>query len=70
MGCLRRDPGSDGTANEALIEVKAISTRERSDRVRVKREGTFEELLIVSIDQHFEFKTVLPDRAALNEGLG
>ena len=63
-------PGSDGTINGKLVEVKTISPEKTSDRVLVKNQGDFEQLLIVRIDQDFQFQARLFDRAELKGSNG
>jgi hypothetical protein len=58
--------GSDGTVAGKLVEVKTISPEKTSDRVLVKSQGNFEQLLIVRIDRDFQFKGKLIDRSELN----
>jgi hypothetical protein len=58
--------GSDGTIAGKLVEVKTISPEKASDCVFVKRQGDFEQLLIVRIDQNFQFQGKLFDRSELN----
>jgi len=58
--------GSDGTISGRLVEVKTISPEKSSDRVVVKRQGDFEQLLIVRIDQDFQFQGKLFERSELN----
>jgi len=62
--------GSDGTINGKLVEVKTISPEKASDQVFVKSQGDFEQLLIVRIDENFEFTGKLIDRAELAGGRG
>lgn len=57
--------GSDGTISGKLVEVKAISPEKVGDRVLVKRQGNFEQLLIVRIDRDFQFTGKLFDRSEL-----
>ena len=57
--------GSDGTIAGRLVEVKTISPEKASDHVLVKRQGNFEQLLIVRIDQDFQFEGKLIDRSDL-----
>ncbi|MDO6388456.1 hypothetical protein [Uliginosibacterium sp. 31-12] len=59
------EAGSDGTISGVLVEVKTISPEKTSDRVLVKSQGNFEQLLIVRIDQNFQFKGKLIDRSEL-----
>ena len=61
--------GSDGTIDGKLVEVKTISPEKASDRVLVKSQGDFEQLLIVRIDRDFQFKGKLVDRNML-KGVG
>lgn len=58
--------GSDGMINDRLVEVKTISPEKGSDRVLVKSQGDFEQLLIVRIDGEFRFSSKLLERSALN----
>lgn len=57
--------GSDGTIAGKLVEVKTISPEKASDRVLVKSQGNFEQLLIVRIDRNFQFQGKLFDRSEL-----
>ncbi|WP_427914853.1 hypothetical protein ACPWT1_08060 [Ramlibacter sp. MMS24-I3-19] len=61
-------PGSDGTIAGKLVEVKTISPEKGSDHVLVKRQGDFEQLLIVRIDKEFQFTAKLVDRSKLLSG--
>lgn len=63
-------PGSDGTIDGKLVEVKTISPEKGSDRARAKRQGDFEQLLIVRIDRDFQFRGKLIDRTELTGGAG
>ena len=58
--------GSDGTISDKLVEVKTISPEKTSDRVLVKSQGDFEQLLIVRINQDFEFQGKLFNRSELS----
>lgn len=62
--------GSDGTINGKLVEVKTISPEKSCDQVLVKKQGNFEQLLIVRIDKNFEFRAKLIDRSDLGGGAG
>jgi len=64
------EAGSDGTINGKLVEVKTISPEKTSDRVLVKSQGNFEQLLIVRIDQDFHFEGKLIDRSELKGSSG
>jgi len=57
--------GSDGTIGDKLVEVKTISPEKSSDRVFVKSQGNFEQLLIVQISHDFQFQGKLFDRSQL-----
>ena len=57
--------GSDGTISGKLVEVKTISPEKSNDRVAVKSQGNFEQLLIVHIDREFQFQAKLIDRCEL-----
>jgi hypothetical protein len=57
--------GSDGRIAGKLVEVKTISPEKASDGVLVKRQGDFEQLLIVRIDRDFQFRSKLVDRSEL-----
>lgn len=61
-------PGSDGTIAGKLVEVKTISPEKGNDHVLVKRQGDFEQLLIVRIDKDFQFTGKLVDRSSLLSG--
>jgi hypothetical protein len=50
--------------------VKTISPEKTSDRVFVKSQGNFEQLLIVGVDQDFQFKGKLIDRSELKGDSG
>jgi hypothetical protein len=62
--------GSDGTIGGRLVEVKTISPERESDRVFVKRQGDFEQLLIVRIDRDFQFQGKLFERTELKGSSG
>lgn len=62
--------GSDGTIDGKLVEVKTISPEKSSNKVQIKRSGDFEQLLIVKINQEFEFQGKLINRTKLREGIG
>ena len=59
------EAGSDGTICGKLVEIKTISPEKSSDRVLVKSQGNFEQLLIVRIDRDFQFQGKLFDRSEL-----
>lgn len=64
------EAGSDGTIDGRLVEVKTISPEKACDRVFVKSQGNFEQLLIVRIDRDFQFQGKLIDRSELKGASG
>jgi hypothetical protein len=64
------EAGSDGIIKGKLVEVKTISPEKSSDRVFVKRQGNFEQLLIVRINEDFQFQGMIFDRAELKGTTG
>lgn len=73
FGLKRHRPhtaGSDGMIDEHFVEVKTISPEKTTRKVIVKRAGNFTKLLVVKIDEHFEFQACLIDRNALGQGTG
>lgn len=62
--------GSDGTIAGKLVEVKTISPEKANAEVAVRRQGDFEQLLIVRIDEEFQFTGKLIDRERLSDGGG
>lgn len=64
------EAGSDGTIAGMLVEVKTISLEKSIDRVLVKSQGNFEQLLIVRIDRNFQFLGKLFDRSELKGASG
>jgi hypothetical protein len=62
--------GSDGTIEGKLVEVKTISPEKKHDHVMVKSQGDFEKLLIIRINQNFEFQGKLFDRSELKGSAG
>ncbi len=64
------EAGSDGIIAGKLVEVKTISPEKTSDHVFVKSQGNFEQLLIVRIDQDFQFQSKLIDRCELKGASG
>jgi hypothetical protein len=57
--------GSDGTIAGKLVEVKTISPERNGDRVLVKSQGDFEQLLIIKINEDYQFTGKLIDRSEL-----
>jgi hypothetical protein len=64
------EAGSDGTIAGKLVEVKTISPEKTGDCVLVKKQGNFEQLLIVRVDRDFQFKGKLLDRSELKRASG
>ncbi|UXH77919.1 DUF6998 domain-containing protein [Roseateles amylovorans] len=62
--------GSDGTIAGKRVEVKTISPEKGNDHVLVKRQGDFEQLLIVRINEDFQFTGKLIERSRLADGGG
>lgn len=62
--------GSDGMIDGKLVEVKTVSPEKGNDHVLVKRQGDFEQLLVVRIDENFQFTGKLIDRSRLMDGGG
>jgi len=53
-----------------MVEVKTVSPEKGNDHVLVSRERDFEQLLIVRIDENFQFTGKLIDRSRLMDGGG
>jgi hypothetical protein len=73
FGLKRHRPhaqGSDGKIGNDFIEVKTISPEKTGGHVHVKRAGNFSKLLVVRIDENFQFQAKLVDRRALGKGVG
>jgi hypothetical protein len=62
--------GSDGTIHGKRIEVKTISPEKSNNRVSVKRQGDFEQLLIIRINEEFQFEGRIFDRSELSGETG
>jgi hypothetical protein len=72
-GIKRHSPGaagSDGRLGKDWIEIKTISPEKTNNKVQVKRAGNFNKLLIVKIDENFEFESKLIDRKLIKKGKG
>lgn len=72
-GIKRHKPhtqGSDGRLGNDFVEVKTISPEKDGEKVQVKRSGNFSKLLVVKIDQNFEFEGRFIDRRKLAKGNG
>ncbi len=62
--------GSDGRLGNDWIEVKTISPEKEGEIVHVKRAGNFNKLLVVRINEEFEFDAKLIDRKLLGKSKG
>jgi hypothetical protein len=72
-GIKRHKPhvqGSDGRLGNDFIEIKTISPEKSGGQVQVKRAGNFNKLLVVKINEEFEFEGRLLDRKQLSKGEG
>jgi hypothetical protein len=73
FGVKRHKPhvmGSDGKLGNDFIEIKTISPEKRGEQIQVKRAGNFNKLLVVKINESFEFEGRLLDRKQLSKGEG
>jgi hypothetical protein len=73
FGVKRHRPkaqGSDGKLENDFVEVKTISPEKSDYKVEVKRSGNFSKLLVVRINEHFEFEGKMVDRKSLGKGTG
>ena len=73
FGVKRHRPktqGSDGRLGNDFVEVKTISPEKSAHKVEVKRSGNFNKLLVVRINEHFEFEGKMVDRKVLGKGSG
>jgi len=72
-GLKRHKPytqGSDGRLDKDWVEVKTISSEKGNDQVLVKRAGNFSKLLVVKINEEFEFESKIIARKKLKKGTG
>ncbi len=60
--------GSDGKLGKEVVEIKTISPFKSTISVMVKKAGDFTKLLLVKIDEDFEFHSKLFDRTELKSG--
>lgn len=70
FGVVRHRPGaqgSDGRIGNDWIEVKTISPEKTNEKVHVKRTGNFNKLLVVKINDDFQFEARIIDRSALKK---
>lgn len=62
--------GSDGKLGDDFVEIKTISPMKKDGLVFVKRSGHFSRLVVVRINDFYEFESKIVDRKALPKGLG
>lgn len=62
--------GSDGKLGNDFVEVKTISPEKTKSTVTVSRKGNFSKLLVVKIDDKFNFEGRLVDRNLLGRKKG
>lgn len=65
-----RTQGSDGRLGDDFIEIKTITPEKRKAEVSVKRKGNFNKLLVVRINEDFEFEARMIDRKRMAKGKG
>jgi hypothetical protein len=65
-----RTQGSDGRLGNDFIEIKTITPEKSKEKVSVKRQGDFNKLLVVKIDENFEFEARMLDRKDMSKGEG
>lgn len=73
FGIERHKPGmagSDGRMGNDWVEIKTISPEKGKGKVVVKRAGNFNKLLVIKINQNFEFDARMIDRKQLGKGKG
>lgn len=64
-GLKRHKPsteGSDGKLGNHFVEVKTISPEKNTEKILVKRAGNFSKLLVVKINDKFDFEARIIDR--------
>lgn len=73
LGLERHKPnaqGSDGRIGNDHVEVKTITPDNKHEKVMVKRKGNFSRLVLVKIDEEFNFEARIVDRKDLAKGKG
>ena len=65
-----RTQGSDGRLGDDFVEIKTITPEKSSKKVKVKRKGNFNKLLVVKINEDFEFEARMLDRKDMSKGSG
>lgn len=66
----QHSPGADGRLGNDHCEVKTISPRKSKKSVQVKRAGNFNKLIIVHIDENYNFSSRILDRRELGKSDG
>lgn len=72
-GIQRHKPhtqGSDGKLGNDFVEVKTISPEKGGEHIYVKRSGNFSKLLVVKINDEFDFESRMIDRKEIKKGQG
>ncbi len=73
FGIKRHKPkaeGSDGRLGNDFVEIKTISPEKRVEKVAVKRKGHFNKLVVVKINEDFEFEARMLDRKDMAKSTG
>ena len=65
-----RTQGSDGRLGNDFIEIKTITPEKKKEQVSVKRQGNFNKLLAIKINEDFEFEARMIDRKNISKGKG
>ena len=60
--------GSDGRLGKDFVEIKTISPEKNDAKVKVKRSGNFNKLLIIKINEDFTFDHQFIERKKLKKG--
>jgi len=72
-GIKRHKPhtrGSDGKLGNDFVEIKTISPEKDGGQIQVKRAGNFNRLLVIKINEKFEFEGRFIERKRLSKGDG
>jgi hypothetical protein len=62
--------GADGRLGKDYIEIKTISPEKSAKKVQVRRKSNFNKLLVVKIDEEYQFEARMLDRKQINKGKG
>lgn len=63
-------PGADGRIGNDHVEVKTITPENKHKKAVVKRKGNFSKLVVVKIDEDFNFEARILDRKDMARGKG